>query len=332
MFQYSKCVEKFKAFAIFGLASLSMITKASSEPLFEFKGKVYDVKDLEARHKLKLFEADNHRYRVRAQVIEDAVLELYFKEIAAKSGKTVEAVRKEKTSVAEPTDAELKKFYEENRKKIPYPFEQVKADLTRFVKQKSVQGKRLLVIEEVKKSGKYKNLTKAPVAPKIEVNTEGFYHLGDKKSKVSVVEFADYLCPHCKEASHVFKDVLKKYKTKISFTFIDYPIIRDSFKIAEGAFCAHKMNKYWEFHEAAFENQGKLKTSEEIAKTIGLDAKKFKSCVDAREGKAIVDKGRLEGGKAGVSGTPTVFINGIRYSGGYTVKDLSQAIDKALAN
>jgi protein-disulfide isomerase len=316
------------------ILSLTLMGAASpllGETLFKYQGKAYQAKDLEAKHQLKLFEADNHRHQIRTKVLEDAVLDIYFASLAKKSGKSVEDIRKEKTEVGKPSEDSLKKFYEENRKKIPYPFEQVKADLIRFVTEKNRQEKRGLIMAEIKKSGKFKPMLKAPVAPKISIGTAGFQSKGNAKSKVTVVEFADYKCPHCKEAAHVFKEVLKKYGSKIHFVFIDYPIIGDSYKIAEGAFCAGKQKKYWEYHEAAFESQGKAKSAVDIAKIVKLDEKSFKTCTDAREGKAIVEKGRKEGEKVGVTGTPTVYINGIRYSKGYNIKDLAKAIDDALA-
>ena len=300
------------------------------ETLFTYDGKPYKAKDLNSAFQQKLFDAEEHKFRDQLRVVEDAVLDIYFKKLAEKSSKSASQIRKEKMQVAPPTDAKLKEFYEKNRSKIPYPFEQVKADLVRFVTDKSRGEKREAILAEIRKSGSYKVAIKRPKAPVVKIDTKGFYQKGKLGAKVKVVEFADYKCPHCKLAFEVFEKVMKKHGKKIEFTFIDFPIIKDSYKIAEASFCAKKQNKYWQFHKAAFKHQADRKLPKELAKIAGLDEKAFTSCFDKREGQSFVDKGRKLGEESGVSGTPTVFINGVRYTSAFTEEAVSKAIEALL--
>lgn len=317
-----------------GLSLLTLVFvtgSGQSQTLFNYEKKSYKANDLDPRYQQQIFDAEHTKHKMLQKAIDDAVLGIYFKEEAKKSGKTVQEVRDNKLKSAPPTDKELKDFYEKNRKKIPYPFDQIRGELIRFVSEQKKNDIRQNILTELKQSKKFISKISEPKPPKIDINIKGYPSQGSPSAKVVIVEFADYKCPHCKEAAEVFEKIVKKYKDKIHYVFIDFPVIGDSFKIAEGAFCAGKQNKYWEFHKKAFREQGKLKTPEEVASAIGLKSTQFKTCLDKREGREVVDQAREEGVRVGVSGTPTVFVNGYRLSNGYTEKDISTAIDKALS-
>ncbi len=78
-----------------------------------------------------------------------------------------------------------------------------------------------------------------------------------------------------------------------------------------------KQGKFWEFHDKLFANQKKLKRNylEQYAQELGLDMKKFKAALDNKTHFARVAADILEGGQVGVSGTPSVYVNGVKASG-----------------
>jgi protein-disulfide isomerase len=82
-----------------------------------------------------------------------------------------------------------------------------------------------------------------------------------------------------------------------------------------GGICAADQNRFWQYHDLAFQRLGKLKTREDAQRTAaeaGLDAAAFSACLD-RPATAERLKAQLrEGTRAGVSGTPAVFLNGKR--------------------
>lgn len=305
-------------------------TAFASEPLFKFKNKSYTNEDLDPKTQLRLFDAEVSHYGVQERVIDDAILDVYFADIAKKEKKTADQVRSEKLKIAEPTEKELQKFYDENKQRIPYPFQQVKNELTRYVKEKNASEARQKLVEKAKKEGGFAMLVKEPVAPQIKINTEGFASRGKDDAKVTLVEFADYKCGHCRDASKALKPLFKKYDGKVKFVFIDFPIITGSQRIAEGAFCAKQQDKYWEYHTAAFDEQGKTDNPEDIAKKVKLDEKKFKECLGGKDAAALVNKGKEEGERLGVTGTPSMYINGRKVVSGYTEQALTKEIEKAL--
>ena len=302
-----------------------------AQDLFKYSGKTYSNKDLPEKFQQQLYEAQHNLYHMQERIIEEAAIDIYFHEKAKKAGKSPEALRKEELSVGEPTEQQLKDFYGKNRDRIPYPYEQVKGELVRIVKDQDVKEKQQIILAKVKKKGGLDFLIKKPVPPKFELNVEGFPEKGAQNAKVTIVEFADYKCPHCKKAFEAITAVLPKFKNKVRLIFVDFPIIGDSYKISEGAHCAGKQDKFWEYHEMAFEKQGELTTAEAIAEKVkGIDQAKFKDCVSKREPQALVEKGKAEGERLGVSGTPVVFVNGYRISGHADEETVTQAINDAL--
>jgi protein-disulfide isomerase/uncharacterized membrane protein len=156
----------------------------------------------------------------------------------------------------------------------------------------------------------------------IEVNNRPLKGSGD--AKLTVVEFSDFLCPYCaKAATYLDLSTLGSHD-KARFIFRHYPLDQSCNKrissnvhpgacsLAEGAVCAYEQDKFWEYHDIAFETKGRISRSVilNIASNIGLDLNVFKSCLDSNRGLVIVKEDIEAGFNAGVKGTPTLFING----------------------
>ncbi len=305
---------------------------ASAEQLFQYNGKNYKAKDLPLKYQMKLHDHVMKYHQQRMSIVEQALFELKYGKAAKKDGKSTLEYVDSLVAVNPPDEAEKKKFYQDNKSQIPYPYEKVKADITKYIVTKTKAENRLKLLDKLKTQGKYKYTASVPLAPKANLNLIDYARRGNKSSMVTVVEFADYKCPHCGEAAEIFEQLYKKYKNKVNFVFIDFPIISPlSTRVAQGAFCAGKQNKYWEFHKKAFENQKVLKSDspEIFAASLKLNRKDFKSCLEGQESKRYVEKSKLEGERAGVSGTPTIFVNGVKLQG-YRKDIITAAIEKSL--
>ena len=82
--------------------------------------------------------------------------------------------------------------------------------------------------------------------------------------------------------------------------------------LAEGSACANEQNRFWEYHDIAFETKGKISQPVvmDIASNIGLDLSAFKSCLNSGRGLRVVKEDINAAIQAGVKSTPTLFING----------------------
>lgn len=139
---------------------------------------------------------------------------------------------------------------------------------------------------------------------------------GDKNAKYTVIEFSEYQCPFCgRHVRDTYPQLDKEYiqPGKVKYVFLDFPlesIHKNAFKAAEAGNCAADQGKFWEMHDLLFANQQKLEPAQltEHAKTVGLDEAKFKQCLDSGKYAPEIRKDLAEGGKAGVTGTPTTLI------------------------
>ncbi len=103
---------------------------------------------------------------------------------------------------------------------------------------------------------------------------------------------------------------------KMKHVFMDFPLPmhNNAMKAAEAAQCAGDQGKYWEMHDKIFANQREMGAEDlnKNAEALGLNAKKFKECLDSGKHAEQIKKDVAEGQKAGVSGTPSFLIG---YSG-----------------
>jgi protein-disulfide isomerase len=111
---------------------------------------------------------------------------------------------------------------------------------------------------------------------------------------------------------------------KVRYVVRDLPleaIHPHAFKAAEAAHCAGEQGKYWEMYRVLFANQTAL-TPDDLprhARTVGLDAGAFKTCLDSGKHAARIRRDQAEAERAGVRGTPTFFFGELE---GTTVKVL----------
>jgi protein-disulfide isomerase/uncharacterized membrane protein len=164
--------------------------------------------------------------------------------------------------------------------------------------------------------------------PKI-VTGENRPFMGAADAKLTVVEFSDFLCPYCAKASKYLKLSESANHDKARFVFRHYPLDSSCNRrlssnvhpgaclLAESAACAAEQDRFWQYHDIAFETKGKISRTKvlDIAADIGLDLNSFNSCLDSGRGLKVVKEDIEAGIKAGIRGTPTLFVNGRRLGG-----------------
>ena len=97
--------------------------------------------------------------------------------------------------------------------------------------------------------------------------------------------------------------------------------------------CADEQDRFWEYHDGIFARRGRLEDGSlaEIASDIGLDTDVFSLCIEERRYKNFVEADFVAGQAAGVTGTPSFFLNGIKLKGARNADELSRYVDLELA-
>ena len=166
---------------------------------------------------------------------------------------------------------------------------------------------------------------------------------GPANAPLQLVEFADFQCPHCKEAQPTVERMLKDYP-QAHFVLQIYPlrtIHSEAEKAAEAGVCVAKLggnDAFFKYTDAVYANQAQLTpegSAQAIAaavKTAGLDEAKVKACVAEPATQAAVDASIHVAEEVGVNQTPTLSVNGrLLPLGGFPYDQLKQVIDYDLA-
>jgi protein-disulfide isomerase len=157
---------------------------------------------------------------------------------------------------------------------------------------------------------------------------------GAADAAVTLVEYGDYQCPYCGAAYHAIKAVQKRLGKKLRFVFRNFPLNQAhpyAELAAESAEAAGAQGKFWEMHDALYENQAELGQPliEELVARLGLDAEKFAADLEARKFQPRVKHDFMGGVRSGVNGTPGLFINGQRHDESWEEGPLTAALLKA---
>lgn len=310
------------------------VVSASDLPIFRYQGLDYSAADLTDAQQQKLFDIESEAYKKRQEIIDASLIDIYIRDQAEKSEKSDDQLRQELLAAPQANHQEIEKFYNANKARIPYPLEQVRGDIVKYLNQQRQDGRKQDLLKLIKRGGEYQELQRAPESPTLNINYQGFPFKGPKNAKVVVVEFADYQCPHCKHGSDMLSKVYPNYKDRVKLVYMDFPINQSgiSRKVAEGAVCADSQGKFWEFNQQAFARQAQLNldSPKEIATAIVLDMEAFSSCINTTAAKDKVFKAENEARRLGVNSTPTFFVNGKRLLLEDMEADFVKAVDRAL--
>ncbi|MFO0675001.1 MAG: thioredoxin domain-containing protein [Polyangiaceae bacterium] len=152
-----------------------------------------------------------------------------------------------------------------------------------------------------------------------EVPIEGSPTMGPDSASTTLVEFADFECPHCKlMAPEIDKLVNDKHgQVRFAYKFLPLPGHAHGEISARAAYAAWQQGKFWEMHHKLFENQKALEEQNllDYAKDLGLDVAKFKIDMASPGAKERIEKDKKLADALAVKGTPTIFVNGREWSG-----------------
>jgi len=277
---------------------------------------------------------------VRSKVIETTLDSILNDRVlgaeAKKQGKSVEElIAKEVGSIPAPTDADIDKWYKENQDRANgRPLDQVRSQIGDFLQQQ----RRKAAQDSLRARLNREANVKVQFQPyRLTFDNTGAPVSGSEKAPVTIVEFSDFQCPFCRGFAPTLKLIEKNYRDKVRIVYRQAPITSIhpfAFKAAEASLCAQEQGKFWELHDAMFADQSKLAVADlkKRARELGMDGKKFDSCLDTGRTTERVQNDMAEGVRIGVKGTPAAFVNGVELKGGAVSYDVvAEAIQKELA-
>ena len=173
-------------------------------------------------------------------------------------------------------------------------------------------------------------------APRLSLPVGGRDHIeGPPDAPIVLVEYGDYQCPYCGAAYPIVKRIQTHLGDKLRFVFRNFPITNSHPQAqwaAETAEAAAAQGKFWEMHDYLYENQASLGDEsffEKFEKKIKLDTAKLRRDVAQHVDSARIQEDYMSGIRSGVNGTPTFFINDLRYDGYPEFGPLTAALKEA---
>jgi protein-disulfide isomerase len=169
----------------------------------------------------------------------------------------------------------------------------------------------------------------------VPVDPERDHIRGPLDAPITLVQYGDYECPHCREAAPNVREVLARLGDEIRYVarHLPLPDIHPGAALAaEAAEAAGAQGHFWEMHDALYRVVTPIGPAalEMLASTIGLDVERFREDLTSSRYARVVAYHVATAERSGVAGTPTYFINDIRYHGPHDVTSLESALRATL--
>jgi protein-disulfide isomerase len=307
----------------------------STETLATVGGQPITEDDLLPSVASKLISLRNLEYQMKKQALDNLIDQRLLEAEAKRKGMSADKFLEQEvdTKVAEPTAAELNAYYLAQKAELNRPFNEAKVQIEPSLKQAKVQQARQAFYAYLREQAKVVVLLSPP---RVEVSIDPARVRGNPKAKVMIVEFSDFQCPYCGGVQATLQSVLAKHPDTVALAYRDMPMSKIhpfARKAAEAARCAGEQGKFWEYHDLLFADQSKLDQDGlmDKARTLKLDEQQFESCLSGEKFKAQIQQDSQDGMRAGVSGTPGFFINGIFLSGSQPASAFENLVQEQLS-
>ncbi len=160
---------------------------------------------------------------------------------------------------------------------------------------------------------------------------------GAEQGEVLLIEFSDFECPFCASAHDVVKEFMAKHDDRVTLVYKHFPLIQihdQAVPAALASWAAMQQGKFWEYHDALFENQDRLgdELYLEIAQDLKLDLDQFQKDVASEAAATAVQTDLKLAGELGLSGTPTFFMNGQILTGALSLESMEAELEKIAGN
>ena len=233
-------------------------------------------------------------------------------------------------------DDEIDVFYKSNKARIAVDLDKVREQIRSYLHNQKIEAQKALFLKSLRSNAKVVTYLKSPPVFRAEISVAGEPFKGSEKAPVTVVKFEDFQCPFCKQVQPTFNELLSRYDGKVRLVHKDLPlesIHPQARQAAEAARCASEQGKFWEYHDKLYANSPKASGDNlrSYAKEIDLNVDSFDGCFTSGKYKAVVQQDLNEGAQLGLTGTPTIFINGREISGNQPLEAFEAIINEELA-
>jgi protein-disulfide isomerase len=313
------------SFLILNPAVLFAAESEGRQPLFQIDGASYSSKDLPASEQNRLHEMELNHFKAVEGLARQRYVEIKTAPFGKLNDKDHPFAAEEKwlnrkfAPTAAEVDRALEAFKDEKQLQQLPVAERGKV-IERYLTAQNRAKALTEVTDKALEKGEIRVALKQPQAPVVEISRSPQAVIGNAKGTVRIVEFTDFQCPYCKKFSAVSGEVLKKYGSQITWEVRHFPLSfhKQAKDAAAAVYCASLQGKLYEAKKWVFDAQERLgeeKIFAEMGKALSLKGGDFDKCRVNESTAKLIESDIKEGERIGVSGTPTVFVNGRRFQG-----------------
>lgn len=181
--------------------------------------------------------------------------------------------------------------------------------------------------------------TQSPGATSSTLDLTNFPTMGDPDAPVTMVEYSDFGCPHCKGFNtEKFAQLKSEFIDSGQVKYVVHPYYLGNPQIGlatEAAWCAHDQGGFFEYQHALFERQGQIEYTTDalagLATELGLDGEALAQCVSNDTHRSDVESARQAATRRGVNSTPTFYVNNQRVEGNLPISQFETVINQEVA-
>jgi protein-disulfide isomerase len=277
-------------------------------------------------------------YEVKRRKLDELIAEKLLRQEAAKRGLSVQQLldAEVNSKADQVTEQEVESLHQKNRTKLRGPEKKIRERIRSELVAERAATQREAFIRQLRAERRVVVYLQPPIP--IRVSLDGGEKAAVKglpEAPVVIIEFSDFQCPFCRKALTELDRVRAAYPKDVKLVYRHFPIDRlhpQAWLAAQAAECAGAEGRFWEYHDRLFaQSDLSLPKLKELAQGLKLDLPAFEQCLNGEWARTRVAQDVEAGKRAGVSGTPTFFINGRVLAGAQPFESLRAIIEQELA-
>jgi protein-disulfide isomerase len=258
---------------------------------------------LKLKHEQARYDLINQRLE---QMLDQKALEM-----EAKARGTTAAAVEAGITIPAISDEEARAYYDAKKASAPQTFEQLKPQIVQYLGAQRSYDVTRSFLDALR--------AKYQIVSRMEPYRVAVAATGPARGKgdaaVTIVEFADYQCPYCRQAEATLRTIMNKHANDVRLVFRNLPIPSvhvHATAAALAAVCADQQGKFWPMHDALFADPSALGDDglRDTAKRVGVDGERFAACMADPRTAAAVDADTRAADQLNLTATPSFFING----------------------
>jgi protein-disulfide isomerase len=295
-------------------------------------GKAIRQADVDNLQIAQVMPLEEQLYAIRKAALENLVVSLLLEEEASRRGVSLEELRKILTAGnIEVGVAEVENAYLDNASAFgAMSPDEAKERLRLDLETQARMARYRKAVAELREKAAVEIVLPEPRWPLVG-NDDHSPALGAKESPITIIEFADFQCPYCRESQHILKQVLKAYENQVRLVFKHLPleIHPDATVTARAAFCAGEQGRFWQYHDGLFAMDSFSPAAlRKAAGELKLDLEKFDACLSSDASHNAVAHDKKEAARWSIDSTPTFIVNGKILKGAIDFATFKAVIEK----